>query len=177
MIFAIKYWKAKDLSCASGVWKYHVKLLMFSPGSGLSVTSPGMLNICFRHARPSIVNMWFRHARSWPGENRNNFPWCFLHITILHRASFPSLFFFSLWKLRKIRYQFLYLIFFLYTMHKKKNSKLKREGRSIGDVPYLFFPFTIFSMYVYEDSLSFFFYPTSFCTGINTKTGKKIPRN
>ena len=57
-------------------------------------------------------------------------------------------------------------------MQKKKNSKLKREGRSIGDVPYLFFPFTIFSMYVYKDSLSFFFYPTSFCTGINTKTEK-----
>ena len=39
--------------------------------------------------------------------------------------------------------------------------------------PTFFFPFTIFSMYVYEDSLSFFFYPTSFCTGINTKTEKK----
>ena len=180
MIFAIKYWKAKDLSCASGVWKYHVKLLMLSPGSGLSVTSPGMLNICFRHARPSIVNMWFRHARPWPGENRNNFPWCFLHITILHRACFPSLFFFFfLWKLKKIRYQFLYVIAFCIQCIKKnkKNSKLKREGRSIGDVLLPFFPFTIF-FYVHLRRFSIiFFYLISFCTGINTKTEGKKTRN
>ena len=156
MIFAIKYWKAKDLSCASGVWKYHVKLLMFSPGSGLSVTSPGMLNICFRHARPSIVNMWFRHARPWPGENRNNFPWCFLHKSILHQSCFPSLFFFYE-HLGRFCINFCIPLLFVHNEKKKKNSKLKREGRSIGDVPYLFFPFTIFSMYVYEDSLSFFF--------------------
>ena len=43
--------------------------------------------------------------------------------------------------------------------------------------PTLFFPFTIFSMYIYEDSLSFFFYPISFCSGINTKTVEKNTRN
>ena len=138
MIFAIKYWKAKGLSCASGVWKYHVKLLMFSPGSGLSVTSPGMLNICFRHARPSIVNMWFRHARPWPGENRNNFPWCFLHKSILPQSCFPSLFF-SYEHLGRFCINFCIPLLFVQNAKKKKNSKLKREGRSIGDVLLPFF--------------------------------------
>ena len=173
MIFAIKYWKEKDLPCASGVWKYHVKLLMFSPGSGLSVTSPGMLNICFRHARSSIVSMWFRHAsardRAWPGENRNSSPIMF---------SF-SIFFYEHLQ-RFFIFWFLFYCFLYSDKYKNKTKQIEIEkGRQEHwrRIPTFFFPFTFFSMYIYEDSLSFFFYLISFCTGINTKTEGKKTRN
>ena len=54
---------------------------------------------------------------------------------------------------------------------KNKNSKLKREGRSIGDVlqPY-FFPSLFFLCTFTKILYHFFFYPISFCSGINTKT-------
>ena len=174
MIFAIKSWKAKNLSCGSDVWKYHVHLLMFSPGSGLSVTSPGVLNMCFCHARPRdrehVISS--RSFLTW-GEQvpmmfsaQNNSSSCMFSFTT----------FFFLWKFRKILQQFLYPIAF-YTEW-EKNSKLKREGRSIGDVlqPY-FFPSLFFLCTFTKILYHFFFYPISFCAGINTKTVEKNARN
>ena len=156
MIFAIKYWKAKDLPCASGVWKYHVKLLMFSPGSGLSVTSPGMLNICFRHARPSIVNMWFRHARPWPGENRNNFPWCFLHKSILHQSCFPSLFFFYE-HLGRFCINFCIPLLFVQNAKKIKTRNWKGKAGALETYSYIFYLWTFTKiLYIFVSILLLF---------------------
>ena len=94
--------------------------------------------------------------------------------------SFTIFFFFFLWKLKKIRYQFLYVIVFCIQCikkNKKKTRNWKGKAGALETCSYLFFPSLFFSMYIYEDSLSFFFYLISFCTGINTKTEGKKTRN
>ena len=86
-------------------------------------------------------------------------------------------YFFFLWKFRKILQQFLYPIAFC-TEWEKKNSKLKREGRSIGDGLQPYFSPSLFFLCTFTKILyHFFFYPISFCSGINTKTVEKNTRN
>ena len=153
MIFAIKYWKAKDLSCASGVWKYHVKLLMFSPGSGLSVTSPGKLNMCFRHARPS--------AREHMISSRSSLTWG-------EQEQLPLMF---SAQINSSPIMFSFTIFFLLTFRKTRNWKGK--AGALETYPTFFSPSLFFLCTFTKILYHFFFYPISFCTGINTKTEKK----
>ena len=160
--------KEKNLSCGSGVWKYHLKLRMFSPSSGLSVASPGIvkgsLTCYFITLVLGIVNMWFRHARPWPGENRNNFPWCFLHKSILHQSCFPSLFFF-LWTFRKILYQFLYPIVFCIKC-KKKTLEIEKGRQEHWRRTLPFFPLhCFFYVRLRRFSIIFFSIPLVFVQG------------
>ena len=147
---------------------------MFSPGSGLSVTSPGMLNMCFRHARPRdrehVISS--RSSLTW-GEQvpmmfsaHNNSSSCMFSFTI----------FFSM-KIQEDSVAIFVSHCFLYRMQKKKKLEIEKGRQEHWRRTLPFFPFTIFSMYVYEDSLSFFSYPISFCSGINTKTEEKKTRN
>ena len=103
---------------------------------------------------PAIVNIWFRHARPWPGENK--FPWCFLHKTILHHACFPSLLFFFFENLGRFCSNFCIPLLFVQN-EKKKNSKLKREGRSIGDVLQPYFSPSLFFLCTFTKILYHFF--------------------
>ena len=85
------------------------------------------------------------------------------------QSCFPSLFF-SYEHLGRFCINFCIPLLFVQNAKKKKKIEIEIEieiekGRQEHwrRTPTLFFPFTIFSMYIYEDSLSFFFYPISFC--------------
>ena len=121
-----------------------------------------------------IVNMWFCPTRPWPGENINNFP-CVSAQNNFSPCIFPLLYFF-LWRFKKIMYHFILSNYIFYRIQKQKNSKLKREGRSLGNVllPF-FFPSLFFSMNIYEDSLFFLF--LSHCFLYRDKYKNKKTRN
>jgi hypothetical protein len=155
MIFSIKYCKEKNLSCGSGVWKHHLKLLRCSPQV--------RVERCESRDREGIVNMWFRHAHprhcehvissrsflTW-GEHKQ-LPVMFSAYNNFSPCIFPLLYFFYE-HLRRLRIIYSAQLHFLQNTKNKKTRNWK--GKAVVLDTYSFatdlFIFSLYILFFFE---------------------------
>ena len=141
---------------------------------------------CESRDREGIVNMWFRHAHprhcehvissrsflTW-GEHKQ-LPVMFSAHNNFSPCIFPLLYFFYE-HLRRLCIIYSAQLHFLQNTKNKKTRNWKGKAGVLETYSYLFFSLHYFFLWTFTKILySFCFYPIAFCTGINTKTKKKL---
>ena len=134
--------KKKNLSCGSGVWKHHLKLL-FRFERSESRDREGTVNMWFRHARPRHCEhvISSRSFLTW-GEHKQ-LPVMFSAHNNFSPCIFPLLYFFYE-HLRRLCIILFSPIAFFTEYKNKKTRNWKGKAGVLETYSYLFFPFTIF---------------------------------